>query len=297
MGSALLERASTTSLQEAEGLIESFLKAAKYQLLGIHLEPTNTWYRARVQRPNDAFRDHLSEFLYPLKPATEFGRLHCQGQRMFYAAWNQGTAIAEVKPGNAKTIWMAHARPWAKVYACLVGAYEYYHHTSRTHYPHEQLTSEIKAFFHRRQPPENFLSTLYADSVLAKLLRSPSSDKYHLTSAIGRVLMVPGQPTVFLYPSVQTAASINVAIPEDVFDAAFEVMAVERHDIEIDMGSGIVAATAGRLCHDFSNDGHINWYSLKKHKLHESPDGHLAYSIEHKGWRVPLSWEALKSGA
>ena len=292
LGSSLLAHDDqTVSAEQAKDFVLEFLKQAEYTPLGGIPNPLNTWYRARVQTPGEFVRDHLSQVLYRKEPSTEFGRAHFPGDRVMYAAWNASTAFAEVGAKDGETIWLAHIRPRQdrKVIASLVGAYAQVYRTGRLHYPISAVEAQVKSFLLSKNL-YSVLATVYADSVLASILRTPGKTKYHLSAAIARLLHQNHDTSVFLYPSVQLDSCINVAMDANTFDNCFEVMAVERLVVGTAMGLGVNLMDSHMTCHDFSPDGHINWYSLRRHNAGFSLESGLQYAATAVGWRVPESW-------
>lgn len=301
-----LQRAGTDLLNHTDDTIDpdnlvqmvrAFLLEANYEPLGGVVHPLNTWYRARPQSPGEPIRDHLSELLYRLRPAELPGRVHVAGERVFYAGWNAATAFAEVNIPTPGSVWLTHVRPKNSVQmkASLVGAYESFFRSGRLHYPIIAIAKRIEQFF-ASERDHRVASTVYADSILANLLRNPDKSKYHLTRAIFRLLHASQDATMFLYPSVQVSSSMNMATTDDTFDECFEVLAVERFQVELNLGSGLLVPSSHHVCHDMSVEGHLNWFSQKYRSVAHSFESGRHYSDE-PGWTVPSNWHALKRAA
>ena len=300
LGDALLNHSNpSVSPHDASGLILTFLREANYTPLATPLNSLDTWYRARFQAPDEVFKDHLSELLYRIRPPTDPGRVHQPGERIFYAGWNASTAFSEIDVQKNGNVWLSHVRPKAsaQVLAVMIGSYEHYFRAGRLHYPSKAVSDHMAKFFSQSTSEEALHATLYADTVLAKLLRTPDNSKYHLTSAIARLLHSGDQLTTFLYPSVQAASAINIAVKDDTFDAAFEVLAVHRFEVQRNLGWGNLVTSSKQICHDFSIAGHINWFSQRRHITEFSMETGLRYSSEASAWSVPPTWKELKAAA
>jgi hypothetical protein len=86
-----------------------------------------------------------------------------------------------------------------------------------------------------------------------------------------------------MYPSVKMHNALNIAVPAQVFDLRFEVLATRVCRVVHRYDYGLYLCSGNRSSYDFATDGTIRWESDKK--IPCAPGGHIVPGYQ--GWRKP----------
>ena len=110
-----------------------------------------------------------------------------------------------------------------------------------------------------------------------------------LTSAIAQVVFeAKNGPSGLIYPSVKTVASVNLAVPDRVFDDCFEVLLTDGCEIKRSYGHGVYDWEYQPPTHVFSCDGTISWETLIAVRVPSfSPRTGFNFPDDAPSWRVP----------
>jgi hypothetical protein len=130
---------------------------------------------------------------------------------------------------------------------------------------------------------------LFLDSFFAELLRrQPKKPEDYLPSTIlAEHLLAKCQGLIF--PSVETAHSMNLAVRATSFNQSFEVVNTILLRIDKCHGYGIYAAPLIAHTTTFSADGSIDWNSSKETPHRFSFERGHQFDPNLQGWRVPVA--------
>ena len=209
---------------------------------------------------------------------------------MLYAAWNVVTALEEIgaAPGDLVQVIALRVRPAIDLPCGIVGEYQSIYNSGGSTINSRKVEQSISNFIFSA-PEDVHKLQLYLDSFFAELLkREPKRPEDHLPNVLLAERILSGHGGL-MYPSVVNAHSMNLAVPADVFDTNFEVMATFTSKIDDYHSYGIFDAQPIDRSSEFSASGDIHWQSRAKPQFSFSLQQGMRFPLEAVGWRVPVA--------
>lgn len=240
-------------------------------------------------------KNNLHDLIYPQKPKGKYGRLNPPDKSVFYASWNRATVLDELSPAPGQTLQFITCRTRSDkaVIALVIGAYEQYYRSGRHTYPATELEGYLSNFFYTT-PDDRIKIILYVDAFFASLFRVADNSMYPLTSALASRMFSTDTPCGVIYPSVRANSSMNLAVPDWVFDQCFEVLTTDFGVTSKVYGHGIYDIDQHPPTHVFDHHGNISWEPSINIRLptHSFQSGHT-FPIDYPSWRVPFKSSTL----
>ena len=262
------------------------LLVANYKGLGIGRSSEQVWYRARKCGDESGF-SNLRQMIYPPADKVGFGRANLPGVPVLYASRNEMTALDEIGAEVGDHIQIIALRPVAGVdLPChIVGEYQSINNSGGSLVNSRQIEQFVNKLQHDN--PLRHMKALYVDSFLSEAFRkrvlrpfdykitAVYADKFHKAEG------------GFMYPSVQTAGGMNIAVPAEDFDAKFEIILTKILKVDRCFGYGLYTSELPKVSCDFNADGTIVWNSSKQLSAQWNLQVGLQVSQSFIGWRKP----------
>ena len=262
------------------------LLVANYKGIGIGRSSEQVWYRARKCSQESGF-SNLLQMIYPPADKIGFNRANLPGVPVLYASWNVMTVLDEIGAEVDDHIQIVALRPVAGVdLPChIVGEYQSINNSGGWLVNSRELEQLVNKLQH--DDPLRHMKALYVDSFLAEAFRrrvlrpydykitAVYADKFHKAKG------------GFMYPSVQTAGGMNIAVPAEDFDAKFEIISAQILKIDRCFGYGLYTSKLLKSTCDFNADGTIIWNSSRQSPAQWNLQVGLRTSQPFVGWRKP----------
>ena len=256
---------------------------ASYTAIGIDRSAEQVWYRARKCNAESGF-SLLQDCIYPSAGSIAFGRANLPGLPVLYASWNTTTAFDEVgaEPGDYIQVIAVRPRTGIQFPCHIVGEYQSIINLGGSLVNLRKLEQFVSRLFH--DEPASHPANLYIDSFFADSFRRRVERpyEYKTTALFAERFLAKGG---LMYPSVQNAGGINIAVPADAFDSKFEVISTEFSRIDRFYGYGTYQTTPLKQSCDFASDGTINWDSSKRLPARWNMQEGLRTTEPFDGWR------------
>ena len=262
------------------------LLVANYAGLGIGRSSEQVWHRARKCSDEGGF-SNLQQMVYPPADKVGFGRANLPGVPVLYASWNGITALDEIGAEVGDHIQTIALRPVAGLdLPChIVGEYQSINNSGGSLVNSRKLEQHVNQLVQGN--PLRHMTTLYVDSFLAEAFRRRVARPYDYKITAVYADNFHKAEGGFMYPSVQTAGGVNIAIPAEVFDAKFEIISTQIVKIDRCFGYGLYTSKMLKSTCDFNADGTIIWNSSKKLPAQWNLQSGLRASEPFVGWRKP----------
>lgn len=261
----------------------------QYNIYGIGRSAHQTWWRARRCESKSRF-DNLHKVIYPPREETRWNRANTPDSPTLYASWNIATALDEIaaKPCDIVQLIGLRVRHPIDLPCAIVGEYQSIHNSGGSLVNSRKLEDSISRLL-LNSTQESVQLQLFLDSFFAELLRAqPKKPEDYLPTAILAEHLL-SHAKGLLFPSVETAHAVNLAVRAPVFDEAFEVMCTFVCRIDRCHGYGVYDAELVENSSTFSSDGTIHWDSHRSLPSVFSYQSGYGFSIETSGWRVPIA--------
>lgn len=262
------------------------LLAANYAGLGIGRSSEQVWHRARKCSEEGGF-SNLQQMVYPPADKVGFGRANLPGVPVLYASWNVITALDEIGAEVGDHIQTIALRPVAGVdLPChIVGEYQSINNSGGSLVNSRELEQHVNQLL--QDNPLRHMTTFYVDSFLAEAFRRRVARPYDYKITAVYADNFHKAEGGFMYPSVQTAGGVNIAIPAEVFDAKFEIISTQIFKIDRCFGYGLYRSILLKSTCDFNVDGTVIWNSSKQLPAQWNLQTGLRTSEPFVGWRRP----------
>lgn len=196
-----------------------------YEVINYQLGYSGEIWRGRLCDSQDGY-GNVNEISYPPKQKTKVGRLNSEKHPIFYASFNQFTALEEINVKEGDFVHMSgyNIKPESKLNGSIVGEFLKVHRGGLSTFSQEVGNEIINLL--RAMSIEVAIPFVYMDAFLSSILRdSQASSKGYLHSrALGKLLFnyTSGLDAIF-YPSVALENSMNLAIKTDTVDEKLEI--------------------------------------------------------------------------
>ena len=260
-----------------------------YFPIGIGRSAEQVWYRGR-KCPSEEGHASLTQMIYPGSGGEDFGRANFPRSRVLYASWNMRTVFDEIAVQAGHYVQTIALRPIAglQVPCHIVGEYQSILNSGGSLINSRILEQAVNRQMHD-ETDERQEANFYIDSYFAESFRRRVEHTYEYKATAAFAEKLHKANGGLMYPSVQTAGGINIALPATVFDANFEVMSTEVHRIDTCYGYGLNHTSLLRSSCDFESDGTINWSSHKRRPATWNLQEGVRMSASETGWRKPAT--------
>jgi len=200
---------------------------------------------------------------------TDHQRCNAPGRSILYASNNLSTVFSELNAQKGQQIQVLEfeSRPSLSVQALWIGAVDHYRRHGefpRLMRPQTQnalqgLTTRGGAVSTSQREYEMLLDAFLSHVFRAEELQKSIYSIYKLTSILAEVFF-DNAPTLeaIMYPSVGHLGGWNIAIKPDLLDQKFNVLSIEVHQVEEDLGYGIYRTKRQARAKSIEN-GMIGW--------------------------------------
>jgi RES domain. len=193
----------------------------------IYLNENQIWWRGHRLASATAYHSSQQWLMYHPDP-PHFNRASGPGEPTMYASRNWTTVACELglKTGDLLQLIFCRVKPGLIVKADVVGEFEAVANSGISLVGSAKSIELVEKIM--REDPELWDRTVLADAFCADLFsqRIPKDrhERYKPTACIAWYLL-QGQPTeALMFPSVQKRGGMNVAVPNAVVDAKFEML-------------------------------------------------------------------------
>ncbi|MFC0131171.1 hypothetical protein [Massilia eurypsychrophila] len=269
--------------------MESFLIG--YHAILAAIGPEMIWVRARLcDAYNAPIFNNVNDLLYIQDwTKVQFGRANLARNAAPYASSTESVAAEEIGIETGQRVQFVYVRPrQGVVVPCgVIGLYESHFASGKSYMGSEQ---HIELLNHQsRNDKHHYGSSVFIDSFMTKEFRKicGTHHDYKLT-AIYTNSMYGGGANGFIYPSVQSPWSLNLAVAAQLFDRFFEVTHTTVMRVRASAGFGLFKLQLEAQAHDFLEDGTIQWDSLRRRRL-EIREHRLTEPNYAPGWRKTMA--------
>ena len=273
--------------QSIEDEVRRFVNASAGLIVGNGRSHYQLAYRAQdCEKTPDGF-SKVRRMLYPPNGSNGPGRAHYSGSKVLYASWNRETALQEIRAKAGDIVQLITVRSWegAEVPYYVIGEYQKFYMSGRLTYD-----SLRKLYVEQRATNrETFLRTVFVDAVMAEFFRMPverdDNHNYKVTAAFTKLFT--STTGILLFPSVASAAAMNLAISANVFDASFEVVDTEVFRVRACYGYAMFDLEPLHYSSLVTKDEHFDWSANKRRNFVNNEMGGAMETQYVPGWRVP----------
>jgi len=212
---------------------------------------------------------NVSEF-GPLPPerVTNYGRCHIPKSPVFYAAFNEDTVLAEIRPevGSLVYLMTCEPKPDVKFDSVSVGEIDHIRRygTSRLLAESPQI-ADIREWLKRVANEDHYVRVV-TDAFLASLMsrKTATQDDYKATSALCGLLLAletddPGPAEAIYYPSVAHQGGMNIALTYKCFHEKVNPVSCKVIHVQNYFGMGIYKSYVVATSENIEPDGTIAW--------------------------------------
>ena len=261
--------------------------ASSAPVIGTQQKQRSIWYRGRICETAEGW-DNIRECIYHQRPNEihHYGRANYPHEAVFYASWNLFTVLSELqpRPGQFVQIIGARTQKGRALMSHAIGEYTHVFNsgTSQINEPTlaHAINTEIGA-----QPTELVYKSLYFDAFMAEQFsqRTKKPHEHMLTAAYARLMFSTNAAVI--YPSVESPAAMNIAVPTSIFDQDFEVLFTEVFLVKSYCGYSLWQLERTKATCEFHEDMAV-WDSTKTLPRSHGAIGDVIYSADIVGWCV-----------
>lgn len=255
-----------------------------YKAVGVTRSVGQTWFRARVANEQDGFAN-VSEMIYRPEGSSFYGRASMPNTPVLYASWNIMTALEEVRaqPGDLVQLISLRVRNGIEFPCDIVGELCSIYNSGgsliNSRSLEKTLRNQIDSLDYALYPH------VFIDAFLAEQFsrKADHHTEYKLTATYANKVLAANRG--LMYPSVQAAHGVNLAIAAADFDKYFEVMTADLVKIEQYFGYGLYGLKLLKRTNTFAADGTFLWNSATRMTFKKFDAGGVIFDVERGGWR------------
>lgn len=231
----------------------------------------------RTQHPGSSTRvlqgsllKHVGE-IGPRSPDVthDYGRCHLPNSPIFYAAFNEDTVLAELKPELYDLVYFLYCRPadGASYKSVTIGEIDHIRRYGRGSIFTEESPNvqQIKRWLAAAEDEDDYVR-IVTDAFLAKFISRvcANQEDYRAVSALSGVLLKhkvdqPGVADAIYYPSVAHLGGINVAISLDTYETGVIPYSCKVVHVQNNLGFGVYKTLIVTESEKINSDGSITW--------------------------------------
>ncbi|WP_313223520.1 RES domain-containing protein [Pseudoxanthomonas mexicana] len=212
--------------------------------------------------------------LGPREPrdVNSYGRCHLPGAPVFYAAFNDETVLAELRPESGSLVYLLYCEPLpdTSFKSVTVGDFDHVRRYGRSlvHPPESPALATLKSWLKEVRTEDAYVR-LVVDAFLASLINRPCSGphEYKATAALCGVLMdldidMPGLAEALYYPSVAFPGGVNIAITRKSYAEKLRPVGCKLVQVLNNFGFGVYQTRIVAVSMSIGPDGKIAWTGI-----------------------------------